>query len=592
MKIKYTNPLNAFLFIVFFASLHLSSQELDEAYLESLPDDIREGVLDQIDETKESEQIKYKKKSSSKLKKAQDEEKEESDRFGMKIFTMMQSSFMPINEPNLDGSYIIDYGDVIELQLVGGKNNTIETLTVNRDGSINIPEIGKINVSGLSLESVSNLVKSKFQTTLLGVEAFISLGSMRDIQVLIAGNAFNPGIYTLSGGSNALHALSMAGGITDDGSFREIKISRNGKAIAILDLYDIFIFGKTSYGPRLRSGDSILVAPYKKLVNINGGVNRPAVYEVKDTETAKDLLNFANGFSYNANKEYISYEKLDKNKITSKIISDKDFPKINLNSGDSIFIGAYSYKKATITGGVNLPGTYIIQDGDKLSDIIIRAGGYKENAYPYAGILENKRALETQKIAQDALYTKYVESMVTTLSLTPNSSGGVDALKLILNQIKNAPITGRVIAEFDLDALAAVPKDDVILEDGDKISVPYITQQVYVFGEVNTNGASRYESNKDIHYYIDSVGGVTKNADSKNIFIVQPNGKTIALRNSGGRLSIISGNGGSINVFPGSVIYVPRDASLKDPTAIASIWAPIVSSLAVTLTSLSLISSD
>ena len=559
--------------------------------MESLPEDIKEGVLDQIDESKKSQEIKYKKKPSTKLEKAQDKEKEESDRFGSKIFTMMQSSFMPINEPNLDGSYIVDFGDVIELQLVGGKNNSTESLIVNRDGSINIPEIGRINVSGLSLQSVSDLVKSKFQTSFLGVEAFISLNSMRDIQVLIAGNAYNPGIYTLSGGSNALHALSMAGGINDNGSFREIKISRSGEVIALLDLYDIFIFGNTSYGPRLRSGDSILVGPYKKLVNINGGINRPAVYEVKNSETAADLLKFANGFSYNADLEFISYEKLDKNKIISTIINDQELPNINLNSGDSLFIGEFSYSKVSIKGGVKLPGSYIIQDGDKLSDLITRAGGYKDNAYPYAGILQNKRALETQKIAQDALYKKYIESMVSILTLNEGSfSGG--GLNLILDQIKNAPITGRVIAEFDLDALIASPESDVILEDGDKISVPYITQQVYIFGEVNTNGSSSYEPNKDIQYYINSVGGVTRNADSKNIFIVQPNGKTEALKKSGNRLVMLSGNKSSISVFPGSVIYVPRDGSIQDPTAVAAIWAPIASSLAVTLTSLSLIGTN
>ena len=120
---------------------------------------------------------------------------------------MMQSSFMPINEPNFDSTYVLDFGDTLEIQLIGQKNS-IEQLAIKRDGSINIPEIGKIFVSGLSLESVNKLIKSKISSAYIGVEAFVTLVNVRDIQVLVTGNAYNPGIYTLNGNSNMLHALS------------------------------------------------------------------------------------------------------------------------------------------------------------------------------------------------------------------------------------------------------------------------------------------------------------------------------------------------------------------------------------------------
>ena len=148
-------------------------------------------------------------------------------RFGNSIFNLMQSSFMPINEPNFDGSYILDFGDVLEIQTVGQNNDLArpKEIPVKRDGTINVPDIGKIFVAGLSLESASQLIKNKINSTFIGTESFISLVNVRDIQVLITGNANNPGIYTLNGNSNILHALSMAG-IDDLGSYREVNVRK------------------------------------------------------------------------------------------------------------------------------------------------------------------------------------------------------------------------------------------------------------------------------------------------------------------------------------------------------------------------------
>ena len=122
---------------------------------------------------------------------------------------------MPINEPNFDSSYMLDFGDTLRNPVYWTRKTLIEELSVKRDGSINIPEIGKIFVSGLSLNDVSKLIKTKVSNAYIGVEAFITLINVRDIQVLVTGNAFNPGIYTLNGNSNMLHALNMAGGIDD-----------------------------------------------------------------------------------------------------------------------------------------------------------------------------------------------------------------------------------------------------------------------------------------------------------------------------------------------------------------------------------------
>ena len=210
-----------FLSALLLASAGLHSQELDEAYLASLPESVRGDVLDKIAEKEVKDTPVYRRPSSMINKPSSN-----SARFGAQIFDMMQTSFMPINEPNFDSSYILDFGDTLEIQLIG-QQNAIEKLSIKRDGSINIPEIGKISVAGLSLNAASSIIKDKIANAYIGIEAFVTLVNIRDIQVLITGNAYNPGIYTLNGNSNLLHALSMAGGIDESGSYRKIELIRD-----------------------------------------------------------------------------------------------------------------------------------------------------------------------------------------------------------------------------------------------------------------------------------------------------------------------------------------------------------------------------
>ena len=143
-----------FISALLITSTTIFSQELDQAYLESLPEEIRKDVLSKIDQRETDEKPVYRRQSTMTDKPFSENELEARklrNRFGDDIFDMMQSTFMPINEPNLDSAYILDFGDTLEIQLIGQKNS-IDNLSIKRDGSINIPEIGKIFVSGLSLD--------------------------------------------------------------------------------------------------------------------------------------------------------------------------------------------------------------------------------------------------------------------------------------------------------------------------------------------------------------------------------------------------------------------------------------------------------
>lgn len=563
-------------------STNIYSQELDETYLNSLPDNIKTDVEDKINAKEELEKPVYRSASTF-----IDKDQISSPVFGSEFFDVMQTSFMPINEPNLDPSYILDFGDALEIQLVGQKN-LISVHSINRDGSINLPDIGKLSLSGLSLNDASNLIKAKINNAFIGTEAYISLKNIRDINVLVVGNAYNPGIYTLNGNSNILHALSMAGGINNIGSYRNIRLVRSGKVIDTFDLYELLVHGKYNFSNGLRSGDSIVVDARGKLISIESGVMRPGVYELKNDESFKDLLEFANGFSMNNDYDNIVVKRVSKGSSELINLKEDELYTHKFINNDSIFIREYKIDTITIEGSVRNPGQYKFTRGTTLSEAIKSAGGYESSAYPFGGYLENKRALKINKDSKERLYQAFVRNLITNAS---SSTADSSSIKELIFQLQEAEPTGRVIAEFDLNIIENDPSLDTLLEDGDKLIVPQQTQQIYIQGEVSNPGAIRYLPQGDINYYLDMSGGVLENADTDNIFIVHPNGETQNLNNDN-KLSFIIADNSKQLIYPGSIIYVPQNTNFASSLQIASIWAPIISSIALSLTSLSVLNNS
>ena len=567
-------------------------QEFDEDFLESLPEDIMEDVVSKGKLKDELEKPVYRKASTMRDKDMEDddyyenEEPEEEERsvFGKNFFDTIQSTFMPINEPNFDGSYILDFGDVLEVQFIG-QIDSIESYEIKRDGSINIPDIGKIQVSGLTLEDASSLLKAKTLTTFIGTEAFISLKSVRDIRVVVAGNAYNPGIYTLSGNSNILHAITMAGGLDEFGSYRNIDLIRDNKVIETLDIYDVLILGSTNFAKSLRSGDSILVNPRKNLVTVESGVLRTGIYELLDEETVEDLIFFANGLDLYADTDLMYIKRIVKGKSTKINVDVSNIKSTSLINGDSLYIKEYKFNTVEIKGAVENPGVYLLPMGSTLSDLISEAGGYERNAYPFGGYLNSQKSLKINEEAKERLYASFLNSVVenTFRASAAQSGGSIEAksLGILLRQLKD---------EFDIDLIQADSSLDTILEDGDEVIVPNITQQVYVQGEVGNPGAIRHISGEGLNYYLNVSGGPMASADLSTVFVIHPNGESEKLYSSS-RISFIPSNNKDVLLYPGSIIYVPKNTNLKGIES-AAVWAPIISSLALSITSLSVLSND
>ena len=574
------------------------SQDLsyDKDFLESLPDDVRDDVENELKISSKENKTKISKRPSSRLSKLDTVKKWErflseeyalnngTERYGLSIFRTMQTSFMPINEPNFDSNYIVDFGDSFNIKVTGTKN-TEYSADVQRDGSLFIENVGNVFISGLDISQAIATIKNKFNSTIIGEDIFINLSEVRDIQVLITGDSFAPGIYTLNGNTNILHALSMSGGIKEAGSLRSLDIKRNGKKIKEYDVYNAILKGEINFNQKLQSGDSIIINSVQNLVRVSGGIKRPGLYELKKDETLFDLISFANGYSSSKSDKKLEYTYSLGADVITKKISVEDLKSITPIDGASLYIPFHKKNYVEVSGEVKNPGIYPISDSDSISIIIKRAGGYKKNSYPFAGILYNKSAKEIEKDSAKKSYDYFIKSL-TNMTLSPSdtsSSGSIIEIASLLSEYLDSEFLGRIQANFDLLDIQNNPNKDTLLSDGDRIVIPKLTDQVYVFGEVAQVGAKRYDDSLDYKDYILSKsGGFTKFADKSGIYIIRPDGSSEQLnQNNFISLGIMRDD---LAIYPGSIIYVaPKTVTNLQNV---SMIAPIVSSLVLTVASL------
>jgi len=584
--------------VILIVSNNVFSQQFDTSFLESIPDNIQSDLLKEADVTKD-ESIIYSNSSTriqnleAGLKEAQeilDSLSAEIDpvenrpkglkRFGNDFFQSFQSTFLPVNEPNFNNNYLLDSGDSILIQLTGSKN-LIKENKISRDGSVNIPEIGKIVIAGLTISEASNLIKARISGAIIGVDAFISLSEVRDISAIIVGNVNNPGMYTLPGGSTPLSLIHAAGGINENGSYRKILHKRNDQLIQIIDLYDTFLNGSFQFNSQLRSGDVLLIQPKGSEASLSGFINS-AIYEFDEEESIFDLINFAGLKNSSESKIYL--ERLVQSKKTSSFIDLNETKNIFPMPGDSIQLHSVDpkfaeVKQIEITGEVMVPGIYAVNDEITLHDLIKLAGGYSENAYPEGGMLIRQSAIKVEEEFKERSYHELVKYLVSSpnfaqILATPSGEG----ILTFLSILKSYKPSGRIIANFDIARQNS--SDNHILENLDKIHIPSFSETVFVFGEVMQPGALRYGELLSSDEYIKNAGGLSRVADKDRVILIAPNGETSVLQ----KRTLLFSSGQMI--MPGSYIYVPKQVGRIEGIDLASTVAPIISSVALSLASL------
>ena len=220
-------------------------------------------------------------------------------RYGRALFNRDVSTFAPTDDAPVPESYRLGVGDQLVVQLFGKENDQLN-LQIGRSGEVSFPKLGAINLSGLTFEDARDLLKVRVKQQFIGVEAVVSMGRLRSINVFMAGEVAVPGAYSVSGLTTVTQALYQAGGVTDIGSLRHISVRRSGKEVSVFDVYDLLINGDASGDIRLNSGDVIFVPPYEGTVEVRGEVKRPMVYELSEGETIEDVIKMAGSFSKQA----------------------------------------------------------------------------------------------------------------------------------------------------------------------------------------------------------------------------------------------------------------------------------------------------
>ena len=494
---------------------------------------------------------------------------------------------MPTNEPNPESDYYLDTGDVLNIQLVGQKN-VVDDFTIDGSGSISLEDIGKVTIAGMSLGEASSLIKSKINSTYIGSDAFISLSEIRDVNVLVTGNAKNPGIYTLTGNSNILHAISAAWGVSKFGSYREINLIRNNKIIESLDVYDLLINGQYNLKKRLRSGDVIFVEARKSVVIIDGAVNRPGKYEVLDEQNLDSVIKFSNGIKRTADLQNISLERiLDGTMKTLPIVNKSQFKSIKALDGDLIYVREYPYREAKISGAVMKPGTYTMSGDETINDLINKAGGYRQKAYLYGAVYINEDAKKINKKAKDILYQEFLDNIIALSQQNISQNFDLTPIVQLTKDVKDSDINGRVIIDLeDEDAINSYP-----VNDGDNLFIPEISNIVYVYGETSSEGAVMYSENKSVEYYVNKSGGFKKFADKNSIYVLKPNGESQMYTVK--RNIFESSPKSEISILPGSIIFIPRELDESTPRRIAAqAYVSILGNLGIALASLSSINNN
>ena len=590
----------SFAFLMHFSHAQsLSSIEgadsIDREFINSLPEAVRGDILDEMKKSKEDNSDSIQKRPSSqlqKLKTVQDWEnfkknqylQTKSDRYGIRLFNTMQSSFMPLNEPNFGNNYIVDYGDFISIEIFGSAKNKKYMLEVGRDGSIVLEDIGKIVVGGLNFEQATDLIKAKYEATSFGVSVIVNLEEIRDINILVTGGVEFPGIYTLSGNSNILQAINIAGGIKENGSLRSIFIKRKGKEDIEVDLYKALIFGDIDNIPFLMSGDSIHIESSKNLVRAGYGFNEIAVFEMKDEETIQDLIKFSGGLDLEAGNDFLNLVRFENNDFNVTQVNAEQFSDFKIKHLDSI----YAYKEeigfVEITGEVKYPGKYPISSKDRILDIITRSGGYKDSAYIFGGSLHRESVRKLEKSFAEKTYSSLITFIASNPSALSGASSG-NSLAYILGELKEFNPVGRIITEFDETSLKENLQDNIYVSDGDKIHIPTYAPNVYIFGEVGNPGAVVFKEEAKMFDYIKQSGGFTRYSSENYVFVVSPNGETQKVNIN--RLQKFINQ--DYEVYPGSVIYVPRHVGKVDGVDFYATVAPIFSSLALSVASLNAI---
>jgi protein involved in polysaccharide export with SLBB domain len=495
----------------------------------------------------------------------------EPEPFGYDIFRRAPSTFEPEQDLAVGPDYRLGPGDEVKVSLWGSVQQDFFTV-IDREGKATFPEVGPVSAAGLTLGDFEARLRQEFSRAFSGFRLAVSLGRLRRIQVVVAGDVLRPGAYFLSPVSNAFNAVYYAGGPTERGSLRRVRVVRDGALVAEVDLYRYLLRGENDTEVKLLSGDTVFLMNKGPQVTLRGEVRRPAIFELLPGETVPDLLAMGGGFTAEAHPGKVTLDRVSP--VTGPFsveidltpyLSDstlaaglgrpeggQDPPPpapLPLQDGDHLTI--YSIYHVTprefveLQGMVQFPGIYPLYPDMRLSDLIYRGGGLLESAWLLSA--------ELSRVAEPANLDG-IEEPADTVS---------QSVRIDLERVMAFPGSG----------------DDRVLRRNDKLyvrKIPGWTLQstVKVSGEVRFPGIYPLLVKEErLSSVVGRAGGLTGEAFLKGASLFRRDqGRVVinfekALRNVGEREDIVLTDGDSVHVspFPPTIVVegeVSRPAAL------------------------------
>lgn len=395
--------------------------------------------------------------------------------FGRNIFNTRNLTFEPNVNIATPPNYRLGPGDEVVIDIWGASQNTIRQ-QISPDGTINLEQLGPVFLSGMTVDRAQQYLTDELRKIYSDQsnQIRVTLGNTRTIQINVMGEVVQPGTYALSAFSTVFHALYRAGGVSNIGSLRNVKVSRGGKIVATVDVYQFIMQGKTRDDIRLEEGDVIIVPAYDALVQITGNVKRPMRYEMKKDETLSTLLKYAGGFTSDAYTKSLRIVRQNGKEYQVNTVDDTDYSVCKMHDGDVVTAEAILDRftnKLEVRGAVYRPGIYEL--GGKLNtvrELVEKADGLMADAFTGRAVLYRERENKTREVKQ-----------------------------------------------IDIRAIMDGTQPDIPLQKNDVLYIPSIHDledlgNVQIFGEVAHPGDYPYADNMTLEDLVITAGGLRESA--------------------------------------------------------------------------------
>ncbi len=314
--------------------------------------------------------------------------------FGRDIFNNELLTFEPSQNLATPPNYRLGPGDNVIIDIWGAAQESFEG-TISPDGYVVIEGVGPIKLAGMSVQQATSMVKETLGQYYKECDFSLALGENRSIIVQVMGEVRMPGTYTISSLSSAFNALYSAGGISEIGTLRSIKIYRSGRIIGELDVYDYLLNGSAAGDIRLQDNDVIVVGPYESLVQVTGKVKRPMFYEMKSSETVAQVIRDAGGFAGDAYTKNVRLSRKAGAEYSMYTVDEFQMSNFTLMDGDSIFVDSVLARfnnMVEVRGAVKHAGQYQLGgDIQSVRDLLQVADGPREDAFLSRGVMHRQK---------------------------------------------------------------------------------------------------------------------------------------------------------------------------------------------------------